>query len=101
MLQASDACSRNTGTSSDNGFILYNWLQNTGPLQNDLIQIVNIAATTKLPRQFELGLNFSYSSTPPFSAWTHSIGAWGDRISNPWWRSSTWPMPARRMRQVA
>jgi len=53
-------------------------LQNTGPLQNDLTQILNIAATTKLPRQFELGLNFSYSSAPPFSAYIGGIDLNGD-----------------------
>jgi hypothetical protein len=78
QVLGSYAYSRNTGTSNDNGFNLYNWLQNTGPLQNDLTQILNIAATTKLPRQFELGLNFSYSSTPPFSAYIGGIDLNGD-----------------------
>ena len=78
QVLGSYAYSRNTGTSNDNGFNLYNWLQNTGPLQNDLTQILNIAATTKLPRQFELGINFSFSSALPFSAYIGSIDLNGD-----------------------
>jgi hypothetical protein len=78
QVLGSYAYSRNTGTSNNNGFNLYNWLQNTGPLQNDLTQILNIAATTKLPRQFELGINFTYSSAPPFSAYVGGIDLNGD-----------------------
>jgi hypothetical protein len=78
QVLASYAFSRNTGTSSDNGFNLYNWLQNTGPLRNDFTQILNIAGTIKLPRRFELGLNFSYSSAPPFSAYIGGIDLNGD-----------------------
>jgi hypothetical protein len=78
QVLGSYAYARNAGTSNDNGFNLYNWLQNTGPLQNDLTQILNISATTKLPWQFELGLNFSYSSAPPFSAYIGGIDFNGD-----------------------
>lgn len=78
QVLGSYAYSRNTGTSNDNGFNLYNWLQNAGPLQNDLTQILNIAGTAKLPREFELGMNFSYASILPFSAYIGGIDLNGD-----------------------
>ena len=73
QVLGSYAYSSNTGTNNGSGFNLYDWLQNTGPLQNDCTQILNIAGMTQLPWHFELGLNFSYSSPPPFSAY---VGAW-------------------------
>ena len=78
QVLGSYAFSRNTGARTDNGFNLYNWLQNTGPLRNDFTHILNIAGTTKLPKRFELGLNFSYSSAPPFSAYIGGIDLNGD-----------------------
>jgi Carboxypeptidase regulatory-like domain len=78
QVLTSYAYSSNTGTNNGNGFNLYNWLQNAGPLPNDFIQILNIAAVTQLPRRVELGLNFSYSSAPPFSAYIGGIDLNGD-----------------------
>jgi hypothetical protein len=69
QLLGSYAYSTNTGTNTGNGFNLGNWLQNAGPLPNDFTQILNVAGTSQLPWHFELGLNFSYSSAPPFSAY--------------------------------
>ena len=69
QVLASYAYSSNTGTDHDNGFNLDNWLQNRGPLPNDRTHILNLAAVMQLPLRFELGLNFSYSSAPPFSAY--------------------------------
>jgi hypothetical protein len=72
------AFSSNTGTNGGNGFNLDNWLQNNGPLATDVTHILNIAGVTRLPRHFELGLNFFYSSAPPFSAFIGGIDLNGD-----------------------
>jgi hypothetical protein len=66
------------GTNSVNGFNLDNWLQNSGPLNNDFTQIANLAGVVRLPWRFELGLNFSCSSAPPLSAYVGGIDFNGD-----------------------
>ncbi|HTP34885.1 MAG TPA: carboxypeptidase-like regulatory domain-containing protein [Candidatus Acidoferrales bacterium] len=78
QLLASYAYSSNTGTNTGNGFNLYNWLQNAGPLPNDLTHTLNVAGTTKVPWHLEVGLNFAYSSAPPFSAYVGAIDFNGD-----------------------
>lgn len=78
QVLGSYAYSSNTGTNNGNGFNLDNWLQNRGPLQNDYTNILNLAAVAHLPRRFELGVNFSYSSTLPFSAYVSGIDFNGD-----------------------
>ena len=40
--------------------------------------ILNLAGMTRLPWRFELGVNFSYSSAPPFSAYVGGIDFNGD-----------------------
>jgi hypothetical protein len=70
--------SSNTGTNNANGFDLDNWLQNTGPSDFDIRHILNLAVVAHLPGRFELGLNFSYSSAPPFSAYVGAIDFNGD-----------------------
>ena len=72
------AYSSNTGTNTGNGFSLDDWLQNRGPLATDFSHIVNLAGITQLPWQLQLGLNFSYSSAPPFSAFVGGIDFNGD-----------------------
>jgi hypothetical protein len=72
------AYSSNTGTSFRNGFNLDNWLQNTGRTDFDYTQIANLAGVAQLPWRFELGLNFSYSSAAPFSAYVGGIDFNGD-----------------------
>jgi hypothetical protein len=72
------AYSTNTGTSFRNGFNLDNWLQNTGPTDFDYTQIANLAGVAELPWGFQLGINFSYSSAPPFSAYVGQIDFNGD-----------------------
>jgi hypothetical protein len=49
------------------GLNLDQWHQPDRPLVLDYTHIVNLAGVVDLPRHFELGLNFSYSSAPPFS----------------------------------
>jgi hypothetical protein len=78
QVLGSYAYSSNTGTNNGNGFNLYNWLQNAGPLPNDLTHILNVAGMTQLPWHFELGLNFSYSSAPSFSAYVGVMDFNGD-----------------------
>jgi Carboxypeptidase regulatory-like domain len=77
QLLGSYAYSSNTGTNAGNGFNLYNWLQNSGPLGTP-INILNLAGVVDLPGRFELGLNFSYTSAPPFSAYLGGIDFNGD-----------------------
>jgi hypothetical protein len=75
---SSYAYSRNIGNDNGNGFNLDNWLQNRGPLATDFTHIVNLAGVTRLPWRFELGLNFSYLSAPPFNAFVGGIDFNGD-----------------------
>lgn len=78
QVLGSYARSSNIGTNNGNGFNLDNWLQNRGPLGNDYTNILNLAAVVQLPRRFDLGLNFAYSSAPPFSAYVGGIDFNGD-----------------------
>ena len=70
------AYSHNTATLPGNGFNLDNWLENRGP--SGLSHILNLAGALELPSQFELGLNFSFSSASPFSAFVGGIDFNGD-----------------------
>jgi hypothetical protein len=72
------AYSSNVGNSNSNGFNLKNWLENTGPLPTDFTHILNLAGVTHLPWGFELGLNFSFASAPPFNAFVGGIDFNGD-----------------------
>ena len=78
QMRSSYAFSRNAGTNAGNGFNLDNWLQNTGPVPSDFTHVVNVAGVTRLPGRVDLGLNFSYSSAPPFSAFIGGIDLNGD-----------------------
>jgi carboxypeptidase family protein len=78
QVLGSYAWSNNTGTNNGSGFNLDNWLQNRGPVPTDFTNILNLAAVAHLPRRFDLGLNFSYSSAPPFSAYVGGIDFNGD-----------------------
>ena len=71
QVLGSYAYSSNTGTAGTGGAVglnLDNWLQDPGPLVTDFTHILNLASVVQLPARFELGLNFSYSCAPPFSA---------------------------------
>jgi hypothetical protein len=60
----------NNGTNFRNGFNLDNWLENRGPLDlSDFTQIANVAGVAQLRWGVDLGLNFSYSTAPGFSAY--------------------------------
>jgi hypothetical protein len=66
------AWSSNTGTAGSGGTTttglnLDNWHKDPGPLPTDYTHIANVAGVVQLPKRFELGLNFSYSSAPPLS----------------------------------
>jgi hypothetical protein len=81
QLLSSYAYSSNTGTNGTgpgSGFNLDNWFENRGPVATDITHIVNLAGMVQLPRRFELGLNFSFSSVPPFSAYVGGIDFNGD-----------------------
>ena len=66
------------GVNRGNGFNLDNWLENRGPLDRDFPHVANLAGVVQLPRRFDLGLNFSYSSAPPLSAYVGGIDFNGD-----------------------
>ncbi len=78
QILGSYSYSSSTGTNSRNGFNLDNWVQNRGPFDFDFTQIANLAGVVQLPWRSELGLNFSYSSAPPFSAFVGGIDFNGD-----------------------
>ena len=60
------------------GLNLDQWHQPNRPLIVDFTHIVNLAGVVELPRHFEFGLNFSYSSAPPFSPVIGGIDFNGD-----------------------
>ena len=60
------------------GLNLDQWHQPNRPLVLDYTHILNFAGVVQLPRHFELGLNFSYSSAPPFSPIIGAIDFNGD-----------------------
>ena len=81
QLLGSYAYSSNTGTNgtgAGSGFNFDNWFENRGPVATDITHIVNLAGMAQLPWRFELGLNFSFSSVPPFSAYVGGIDFNGD-----------------------
>jgi hypothetical protein len=81
QLLSSYAYSSNTGTNgtlAGSGFNLDNWFENRGPVATDITHIVNLAGMAQLPWRFQLGLNFSFSSAPPFSAYIGGIDFNGD-----------------------
>jgi hypothetical protein len=78
QVLGSYAYSRNSGTNAGVGFNLENWLENTGPTPTDVTHVVNLAGVVRLPWRFDLGLNVSYSSVPPFSAFVGGIDLNGD-----------------------
>ena len=78
QLLGSWAYSSNTGTNVGNGFNIDDWLSNRGPLDRDVTHIVNLASVVEVPWRFQLGFNFSYASTPPFSAFVGGIDFNGD-----------------------
>jgi Carboxypeptidase regulatory-like domain len=82
QLLGSWAYSSNTGTNTGNGFNLDDWLSNRGPLDRDLTQIVNLAGVVQLPWRFQLGINLSYASAPPFSAFVGGSDFNGDGTTN-------------------
>src|SRR5262249_53540081 len=54
------------------------WHQPSHPLITDYTHILNVAGLVQLPHHFYLGLNFSYSSAPPFSPFVGGIDFNGD-----------------------
>jgi hypothetical protein len=60
------------------GLNLDQWHQPNRPAILDYTHIVNVAGVVELPRRFALGLNFSYSSAPPFSPIVGGIDFNGD-----------------------
>jgi hypothetical protein len=86
------AWSRNVGTPGSGvsnpyaayttaGFDLDNWHQKPGPLPTDYTQIANLAGVVRLPGGFDLGINFSFSSPPPFAPVVGGIDFNGDGIT--------------------
>jgi hypothetical protein len=82
QLIGSWAFSSNTGTNIGNGFNLDDVLSNHGPLDRDLTHIVNLAGVVQLPLRFEVGVNFSFASAPPFSAFVGGSDFNGDGTTN-------------------
>jgi hypothetical protein len=69
----------NPATGSSNpGLNLDNWHQKNAPLNIDYTHVLNLAGVVQLPWRFDLGLNFSYSSAPPFSPIVGGIDFNGD-----------------------
>jgi hypothetical protein len=60
------------------GLDLDNWHQKNAPLVTDYTHIANLAGVVQLPWRFDLGVNFSYSSAPPFSPIVSGIDFNGD-----------------------
>jgi hypothetical protein len=70
---------QNPATGSTNpGLDLDNWHQKNAPLITDYTHVANLAGVVQLPWRFDLGLNFSYSSAPPYSPIVGGIDFNGD-----------------------
>ncbi len=89
QLLGSWAYSSNTGTPVAGGetgllpgFNLDDWLGNRGPLDRDITHILNLASVVQLPWRFRLGLNFSYATAPPLSAFVGGSDFNGDGTTN-------------------
>jgi hypothetical protein len=66
----------NTGFNS--GFNNDNWLENYGPLPNDVRHILNVSGLAELPWKFQVSVSFSAHSRPPFSAFVSDADFNGD-----------------------
>ena len=119
QVLGSYAYSSNTGTINDNGFNLDNWLQNAGPLPNDLHQhpesrrrgAIAVAfrawdSISPIParrRSARTSAGLTSTATAPRATCcreqrrTHSTAAWGARTWKGWSLSSTQRMLSRRM----
>jgi hypothetical protein len=71
-----------TAAFAPTGLDLNHWHQPSRPIITDYTHIVNVAGVVQLPRRFDLGLNFSYSSPPPFSPVVGGIDFNGDGTVN-------------------
>lgn len=60
------------------GLDLDHWGQPSRPLIVDYTHVLNLAGIVELPGRFDLGLNFGYSSAPPFSPIIGGIDFNGD-----------------------
>ncbi len=79
QILGSYAWSSNIGTPGPNpGLNLDDWHQHNAPLATDYTHVADLAGVIQLPWRFDLGFNFSYSSTPPFSPIVGSIDFNGD-----------------------
>jgi hypothetical protein len=63
---------RATGFSNDDRF------ENYGPLPTDLRHIVNLSGYVNLPWRFQIAINLSATSRPPFVAWLEEVDINGD-----------------------
>jgi hypothetical protein len=70
------------GTGAGTGFNLDNWTQNYGPLPTDQRHELNVAGFLNLPRRFQIALNISAYSAPPFSAYVGGADFNGDGTAN-------------------
>src|SRR5215472_8467571 len=68
----------NPNATPPSGLDLDHWHQPSRPLITDYTHILNVAAVVQLQWHFDVGLNFSCSSPPPFSPFVGGIDFNGD-----------------------
>jgi hypothetical protein len=72
------AYSSDVGNGFSNGFDNDHPLTNSGPLDRDIPQILNLSGLVRLPKQFQLAVVTVYNSAPPFSAFLGGLDLNGD-----------------------
>ena len=60
------------------GFNNDDWDENYGPMPTDLRHILNFSGYLDLPWRFQLAVNVSATSRPPFTAWLEDVDINGD-----------------------
>lgn len=70
------------GSGRATGFNNDNWFENYGPLPTDLRHILNLSGYVDLPWRFQIAVNVSATSRPPFTAWLQGVDINADGTSD-------------------
>jgi carboxypeptidase family protein len=66
------------GSGRATGFNNDDWFENDGPVPTDLRHILNVSGYLELPARFQVAINMSATSRPPFTAWLENVDINGD-----------------------
>ena len=66
------------GSGMATGFNNDDWFENYGPMPTDIRHILNLSGHVELPWRFQIAVNMSATSRPPFTAWLENVDIDGD-----------------------